>query len=254
MATYKKRGYKPKTKEEKTEAIEQHSTTAEVFNTLDESASRTEEWAVKNQKYIIGVVAGIAVVVLGYLGYSKFVAEPKASEAMNEMYTAQSYFDQALTATSKDSLFALALKGGQGKYGMIDIADKYSATPAGNLANYYAGIAFLNIKDYQNAIKHLNKFSSKDDMLAPIAKGAIGDAFVQLNQPKEALDYYEKAVSLSTNEFTTPMYLMKAGHVALNLGENKKALANFNRIKDEFPNGSEATNIDAFIGKAEASL
>ncbi|MCB0444687.1 MAG: hypothetical protein KDC68_03340, partial [Gelidibacter sp.] len=68
MATYKKRGYKPKTQEDKKDALEQHSTTAGVFNTLDETASRTEEWAVKNQNYIIGAVAVIAVVVLAYLG------------------------------------------------------------------------------------------------------------------------------------------------------------------------------------------
>ena len=65
MATYKKRGYKPKTKAEKQDALEDNSTTAEVFNTLDETASRTEAWAVKNQNYIIGAVAAIVVVVLG---------------------------------------------------------------------------------------------------------------------------------------------------------------------------------------------
>ena len=51
MATYKKRGYKPKTKEEKEHDIEDQSTTAEVFNTLDESASKTEDWVIANQKY-----------------------------------------------------------------------------------------------------------------------------------------------------------------------------------------------------------
>ena len=52
MATYNKRGYKPKTKEEKVEEVEQQSTTAEVFNTLDETASKTEDFVAKNQKYI----------------------------------------------------------------------------------------------------------------------------------------------------------------------------------------------------------
>ena len=55
MATYKKRGGKPSTKTEKETSIEDGSTTAEVFNTLDESASRTEEWVIKNQKYIFVV-------------------------------------------------------------------------------------------------------------------------------------------------------------------------------------------------------
>lgn len=254
MATYKKRGYKPKTKEEKAEAIEQNSTTAEVFNTLDESASKTEEWAVNNQNYILIAIGAIAVIVLGYLGYNKFVAEPKEGEAMNEMFQAQQYFDQAVNGTAKDSLYNLALKGGEGKFGMVDIAKEYSGTPAANLANYYAGMAYLNLKDYENAIKYLGEFSSDDAMLGPIAKGGIGDAFMQLNQPEEALDYYEKAASMKTNEYTTPMYLFKAANLAMKLGKTDKALNHYKKIKEEFPTSDQAANIDVFIGRAEASL
>ena len=65
MATYKKRGYKPKTKAEKEIEVEEGSTTAEVFNTLDEGASKTEAWVEKNQKFIFGVVGVIAIAVLG---------------------------------------------------------------------------------------------------------------------------------------------------------------------------------------------
>ncbi|MCK7591769.1 tetratricopeptide repeat protein [Subsaxibacter sp. CAU 1640] len=254
MATYKKRGYKPKTKEEKEEVLEQHSTTAEVFNTLDDKASKTEEWAVRNQNYIMIAVGAIAVVVLGYLGYNKFVAEPKASEAMNEMFQAQKYFDQAVNGTAKDSLYTLALNGGEGKFGFLDITNEYSGTPAANLANYYAGMAYLNLKDYKNAIKYLSEFSSDDVMLGPIAKGGIGDAFVQLNQPEDALGYYEEAANMNTNDYTTPMYLFKAANVAMKLGKTEKALENYKRIKDEFSTSSEASNIDVFIGRAEASL
>lgn len=255
MATYKKRGYKPKTKEEKTEALEANSTTAEVFNTLDETASRTEEWAVKNQTYIIGAVAAVVVIVLGFLGYNKFVAEPKASEAMNDMFKAQQYFEQAVNGTTaKDSLYTLSLNGGEGKYGMLDIVKEYSGTPAANLANYYAGMAYYNLNDYENAVKYLGKFSSKDKMLGPIAQGRIGDAFVQLNQPEDALSYYEKAASMNNNDYTTPMFLFKAGNVALNLGKTKKALEHFNSIKETYPASNEATNIDVLIGKAQASL
>jgi len=251
MATYKKRGSKPKSKVDK---IEQQSTTAEVFNTLDEKASKTEEWAIKNQKYILSVVGGVAVVILGYLGYKKLIAEPKAHEAMNEMFTAQKFFDQAVNGTEKDSLFTLALNGGEGKFGMLDIVSEYKGTPAANLANYYAGMSYLHLKDYPNAIAYLEDFSSDDIVLSAIAKGGIGDAFAQLNQPENALEYYEKAVAVSDNEFTAPMYLLKAGNIAMSLGDSAKALKYFNRIKDEFSASTEASNIDVFIGKAEASL
>ena len=256
MATYKKRGYKPKTKAEKADAIEEQSATAEVFNTLDQGASRTEEWVAKNQKYMFIIVGLAAAIVLGYLGYNKFIQEPKESEAMNDMFQAQKYFDDAInTGVEKDSLFNLALQGGEGKFGMLDIISEYKGTNAANLASYYAGMSYLNLKDYPNAIEHLSNFKSNDDDLAvgPIAQGGIGDAFVQLDQKEDALDYYTKAANMSDNAFTTSMYLFKAGNIALELGENGKALDFFKKIKQEFPSSTEAANIDAFIGKAEAA-
>lgn len=252
MATYKKRGYKPKNKKEKIEAIEDNSTTAEVFNTLDESASKTEEWVIQNQNYIFGVVGIVAVVVLGIMGYNRFISEPAAKEAMNEMYQAQTYFNEAVNGTDQDSLFTLSLNGGEGKYGMLDIIDEYGSTPAGNLANYYAGMAYLNLKDYQNAITYLSNFSSDDKMLSPIAKGGIGDAFVQLNQLEDGLDYYEQAIKDNTNDFTTPLYLLKAAKVAIDLGSYEVALTYLNRIKDEFASSNEASEADVLIGMAEA--
>jgi len=77
----------------------------------------------------------------------------------------------------------------------------------------------------------LSKFSSDDVMLSAISKGGIGDAFVQLNQLTDGLEYYEKAINANTNDFTTPMYLLKAAQVALNLEQNDKVLNYLNRLK-----------------------
>lgn len=196
MATYKKRGYKPKTKEEKQDHLEAESTTAEVFSTLDEGASKTEAWVEKNQKPILIFVVVMAMGVLGYLGLQHFIQEPKETEAMNEMFQAQSYYEQALSATAKDSLFTLSLEGGNGKFGFVGIIENYGGTQAANLANYYAGIAYLNTGKYQEAISHLDNFNADDQIVGPLAKGAIGDAFAQLNQYEDALKYYEKAIEL----------------------------------------------------------
>ncbi|GAA3624656.1 tetratricopeptide repeat protein [Flavivirga jejuensis] len=251
MATYNKRGYKPKNKVEKEQNIEADSTTAEVFNTLDETASKTEEFVQKNQKYIFVIIGLVAVIVLGSLGYKEFIAKPKQISAMNDMFQAQKYFDQAVTGVEKDSLYNLALKGGEGKFGMLDIIEEYSGTPSANLASYYAGTAYLRLKDYKKAVEHLENFKSDDEILGPIAKGNIGDAFVQLNQPEEALGYYEQALEMRNNEYTTPMYLFKAGAIALDLGEADKALAYFERIKADYPNATEASKVDVFVGKAQ---
>ncbi|WP_047546543.1 tetratricopeptide repeat protein [Psychroserpens sp. Hel_I_66] len=256
MATYKKRGYKPKPIKEKGETIEvseQDSTTAEVFNSLDEGANKAEDFVARNQKGIFILIGVVALIVLGYLGYQKLIAEPKGDEAMNEMYSAQKSFDEAVTGTNKDSLYTLALNGVGGKLGLTDIVDQYGSTPAGNLANYYAGMAYLNLQDYSNAVKYLGDFETEDAVLGPIAKGGMGDAFVQLNQLPEALEYYEKAINASTNDYTTPMYLLKAANVAQSIGKKDKALEYYKRIKSDFSTSDQAKNIDVFIGRAEAS-
>lgn len=254
MATYKKRGYKPNSKEDRKNAVEDESTTAEVFNSLDEGANKTEAWVAKNQKYIFIIIGAVAIIILGYLGYREFIQEPKEEEAANELFQSQQYFQAALDASAaqKDSLYSLALTGGEGKFGFVDIVDNYSGTDAANLANYYAGMAFLNTNQYQKAIDHLEDFESDDQILAPLAKGAIGDAFVQLNQPEEALDYYLEAANLRTNQFTTPRYLFKAALIAIDLGKGAAAEEYLKRIQNEFPDAIEAQKIKVYLGQAVA--
>jgi tetratricopeptide (TPR) repeat protein len=252
MATYKKRGFKPKNKAEEVVLDEQNSTTAEVFTTLDESASKTEAWVSKNQNYILGVIGAIALGVLGYLAYTQFVQKPKEASAANELYYPQQFFDRAMTdEVAKDSLLNLALTGADGKYGFLDIIDEYKGTKAANLAKYSAGMAYLNMQNYQEAISYLEGFSSDDAILGALALGGIGDAFAQLEQPEEALDYYEKAIAHDDNDYTAPRFLNKAGVLAMDLGYSDKALEYFTRIKDEFSKSPEANNIDALIGFAK---
>lgn len=263
MATYNKRGYKaPKPEAENVENVadleqdikidEKDSTTANVFNTLDETASKTEEFVAKNQNIILGIVGGIALVVAGYLLYQKFVSGPAQNNAASDMFQAQKYFQQAVDAPEvNDSLYNLALNGGEGKQGFLDIIKNHGGTDAGNLANYYAGIAYLNTKKFDKAIEHLSDFSTKDEFVNAIAIGAIGDAKSELNKPEEALDYYVKAAESTKNEATTPRFLLKAGQVALSLGKKADALKYFTEIKENFEDTQEAQTIDALIGMAQ---
>ncbi|HRN44528.1 MAG TPA: hypothetical protein PLH20_07055 [Flavobacterium sp.] len=258
MATYNKRGYKaPKEKEVKGEGVEtanfdeKDSTTAEVFSKLDETATITEHWVAKNQKIIIGLVAAAALFTIGYLGYQRFIAAPLQEEAANEMFVAQQNFQKATDGVASDSLYKLSLNGSEGKFGFLKIADEYSGTDAGNLANYYAGIAYLNTGKYTEAIDYLNKFKSDDIVLGALAKGAIGDAYSQKNQPKEALENYLKAAESNKNDFTTPRFLLKAGKTALTLGNKSDALKYFTDIKENYEATPEAASVDVLIGLAQ---
>lgn len=258
MATYNKRGYRtPKEKvddaylEENINVDEKDSTTAGVFSSLDETANKTEAWVEKNQKLIFSIVGVIALLTVGYLLYQRFIVEPREDEAANAMFVAQQNFQQAADGTKSDSLYTLSLNGSEGQFGFVDIADKYSGTDSGNLANYYAGIAYLNTGKYAEAISSLDKFSSDDMVLGTLAIGAKGDAYSQQNKMKEALDQYEKAASNAKNEFTSPMFLLKAAKTALALGNKETAIKHLNDIKDNYAASPEAQNVDALIGLAQ---
>ncbi|KOS07990.1 hypothetical protein AM493_19480 [Flavobacterium akiainvivens] len=265
MATYNKRGFKaPKPEEEKV-VVEQpvedaiiddsNSTTAEVFNKLDEGANKTEEWVAKNQKAIFGVVIAIALVAVGYLAYDKLVESPKEEEAANDMFQAEKYFQDALSApAANDSLFKLALNGGEGKLGLLGIIEQHGGTNAANLAHYDAGVAFLNTGKYKEAVEHLEQFKTNDEVLKAQATGLTGDAYVQLNTKdyqEKGLSLYADAAKATTNDAIAPYWLNKAAKLALYLNKNEDALKYFKEIKEKYSASPEASLADAYIARLE---
>jgi tetratricopeptide (TPR) repeat protein len=251
MATYKKK-FKAEGKKEQQTFDESEFETAGVLNTLEETASKSEQWIEKNSKPLFSALIAVVVIFLGYLGYTKYISEPNEIEASNELAFPRKYYDQASTAGSGiDSLLTLSLEGVDGKYGFLDIADSFSGTNAGNLANYYAGVSYLEMKQYDKAIEYLEKFNSNDEMLGPVTLGAVGDAFADINQPEQALEYYQKAANIKDNDFTSPLFLYKAGMTAMELEKFDKAESLFTKIKENYPASDQGRDVAKFINAAK---
>ena len=251
MATYKKRGAKKSVTKPEVQEQELESTTAEVFESLDVGASRTEEFVAGNQNIILSIIGAVTVVVLGYLAYDAYVATPNRETAVSELNQAQYYFNLAVNGEESGALYDRAVNGGDGKYGFLDIIDNYGGTPAATLAKYSTGMAYLNTEKYEEAIAYLEDFNSEDVLLSALAKGALGDAHAQLGQDEKALAYYKDAANASDNDFTTPKYLFKAGLIGASLNRNGEALGYFKRIKEEYASSAEAIQIDIQIGRLE---
>ena len=250
MAIYKRRGQK-KSIINKVEGLSKESTTAEVFDKLDSSASKTEQFVAKYQNYIIGFIGFITFTILSYLAYINFIFEPMEREAISELSQAQYYFDIAVNTENSDSLYYMALNGGEGKYGFLDIIENYDGTSAAKLATYSAGMSYLNLKNYEKAIFFLDQFDSDDVLLSALSKGAIGDSFAEIGQIDEAYEYYVLAFEASVNSFTTPKYLYKAAMIADLNNQKNLALSYLKRIKKDFPEAIEAKLVDVQIGRLE---
>ncbi|MFN7015454.1 MAG: tetratricopeptide repeat protein, partial [Bacteroidia bacterium] len=144
---------------------------------------------------------------------------------------------------------------GDGNYlGFNDIIENYGVTKSANLASYYMGICYLKKGEYENAIKYLKNFDSNDQVVAPIALGAIGDANLELGNNDEAIKYYIKAASASENKFTSPIYLMRAGMTMELAGRYKEAVEVYKKIKTDYNESAEGREVEKYLARAEAML
>jgi len=218
----------------------------DVIVDVQEVYSKTELFIEKNQTAIVSVAVVIALLVGGFFAYKSFYLKPLQLEAQQEMFMAEKYFAQ-------DSM-NLAINGDNQYPGFLEIIDNYSATKAGNLAKYYLGIAYLRTGRYEAAIAALRDFKRDDQIIGTIALGAIGDAFLELGDLKQGVDYYEQAAERKPNEFTSPIYHKKAAQTYELLGEYEKALSHYQTIKTDYKDAPEANDIDKFIARAESYI
>ncbi len=211
------------------------------FENVESALTRSEQFIEDNQKIISIVALAIIVVVGGFWGFKKLVFQPREKKAQSEMFFAQHYFEA-------DS-FKLALNGDGTNAGFLEIIDDFGSTKAGKLSHYYAGICYLNLGEHQNAIKHLEKFSTNEEILSAIAVGATGDAYLESGNKDKAISLYKKASNVK-NDLTAPYYLMKLGMLYEETGKNSEAVKAYQTIKDEYQTSAEARQVDKYLTRA----
>ena len=214
----------------------------ERLEEVNETLTGAGKWIEDNANVITWVVAAIALVVMGVIALNQYVIKPKALEASNENAKAVVYFmngdyDKALNGDDAECI------------GFAAIADEYH-NQQGELAALYAGICHFEKGEYEEAAKYLKKFDAKDLNIDPAAHQLLGDAYVELGEYSKAAHAFEAAAE-SGNDIIAPMSLKKAGIVYLHEGQNAKAKKAFERIKADFPQSTEAQDIDKYIAIAE---
>jgi len=213
---------------------------------MGEEISRVDHFLQKNKKVLSIVLGAVVVIVAGFVGFKEFIIKPQEKEAQELIFRMQKYFevDSFLTVVNGTDEFP----------GAVEIADDYAWTKSGNLAAYYAGISYLQLGEYEDAIDYLKKFKSKDMLFKPLALGATGDAYSELGELEKAASYYMKAAKFSKNEFTAPYFLKKAAQHFEELKEFEKATSAYEEIRAKYKDAPEAVDIDKFINRARAGM
>lgn len=209
---------------------------------VEETLTRTEQFLEDNYKSLLTVLS-VIVVVVGMVWLLRMYLNKRSDEAHSQMYQAERYLES-------DSL-KLALNGDGNYLGFLDIAKNYKLTKAGNLAKYSAGICYLHLGDYENALKYLEKYSIKDKVIGSLAIGAAGDAYIELGNTEKGISKYLEAAELADNSFNSPLYLMKAGEIYELNGKYADALKIYEKIEKEYPESTEGRAIEKYIARVK---
>jgi len=210
---------------------------------LNDFIDKARDFYTERKNLVIGVGVALVVLIGGGL-YAKLSWLPKQEEAaLKHMYMSEFFFEQ-------DS-FARALNGGNipNEAGFKKVAKDYNFTKTANLAKLYAGICELNLKHYDGAIKYLEDYSPKVDIMKAQKYGLLGDAFMEKGQTDKSLKCYAEAAEATENAQIAPLQLLKAGMASEKAGKKADALKYYQRIKDEFPRSEEFQQIDKYIAR-----
>jgi tetratricopeptide (TPR) repeat protein len=221
----------------------------DVMHTPTSWVKKVTDYYNDKQKVVNGVTTGILVVIVIILAYTLYYLPSRQEKAELAIWQAERYF-------AMDSL-DLALNGGVAyngvEYdGVLAVINDYGFTKTGNRAKFIAGICYLKLGEYDNAIKYLKKFKSKDMLVSVQALGSIGDAYMEKGEWDNAVKYYKKAVSKNSNDLITPSYLLRLGMLCEMQGKWADAVSYYETLQKEHPQSQEAMEIDKRIEFAKA--
>ncbi len=127
-------------------------------------------------------------------------------------------------------------------------------TKSSNLARYYAGICYLNLGDYQNAIEYLNKFKTEDMLIGSAKFSSLGDAYSEQGDYESAAKEYLLGAEKFKNNFSTPILLKKAGLAYEEVQNFDKSLEIYTKILNDYPATPEGKEIDKFIERVKGKM
>ena len=217
----------------------------QTISNVEETLTRTEHFLEENYKPLL-VALGIIVILVGLGWLGKMYMGKRNDEAQSQIYQAEKYLEM-------DSL-NLALNGDGNYLGFLDIIKDYRFTNTGNLARYSAGLCYLQLGKYQEAIDFLEKYSKKDKVIGSMAIGATGDAYVESGNTDKGIAKYIEAADFAKNSFNTPVFLMKAAELYELNGKFPDALKIYERIEREYPESTEGTNVEKYIARVKVLI
>lgn len=216
----------------------------------NEALEKAKDFWAKFSKPI--TLIGGAVIIIGgaWLGYKKLIVEPKEKKASESIFRAENLFGKMATNGFNTDSVALVLNGGNLEghkvTGVLKVISEYDGSETANRAKYIAGASYLQIHDYDKAIKYLKEFNAQGaSQVQSKANLMLGHAYAEKKNTDEALNYYKKAADGNGKDDATTSYaLFIAASYADAIGKTNDAISLYTKLRDDFPKSSPVSSGD----------
>jgi len=197
----------------------------------------------KHRGKLIAAGIGIVVIFLGVLGWVYYQAGQSGQ--------ADVALGAALPAFERGA-FQEALDGSADVPGLLEVADEYGSTDAGNLARFYAASALFELGRYEEAGEYFRAYRKRDDIFG--ASALAGEAAVaeQSGDYAGAARLYERAARHYESEATAPGYFMDAGRNYEAAGNLGAARAAYEAVSSDYPDAPEAGLVAVYLARLDA--
>ena len=187
---------------------------------------------------LISIITGSVLVVLfGVFIYNQFFFQPKDQESKSIYFETLNYAD-SLNRTDKN------VKTLEAKL------DEYEGYSGALEDEFILARQYMNKGQFDKAISSLEKIEPEDTYLTVFKIGLIGDCYSEQGKLSEAFEQYTLAANTNTNEFTTPIFLFKAGLVAEKLNQFGEAANCYKKIKENYKEFGQLKRIDYYVARA----
>jgi tetratricopeptide (TPR) repeat protein len=197
----------------------------------------------ENRQLLYGLGVALIALILAVPGYMYYHQQQsqQANRMLGEILPAyeQGNYEQALNGTAQAA-------------GLLTIADDYGGTDAGNLAAFYAASALYEQEEYDRALTYYQQFDKGNDFIGASAYAAEASIYESRGELENAADHYEQAASQYDNKLTAPRYLLEAGQVYEDAGNYEAAEQVYQRIKDEYPETEQASDVERYLARVRA--
>lgn len=214
------------------------------IDNLNDNLTKVEQRVQNNQKAIMWAIIVLSIVIILVIGYIYFIRRPAQEKAQ-----------QAIGKADVALITAMSM----GDSAMVDSAVNLYSKVANKENRAYLMMAMQQYEkgQYKEALNNLQKYDIQDNIVGAGAQTLEGDCYVNMNNFKEALSCYDRAIKTADqNPTIVPLIMLKKANVLNAMKDYKGEAEIYRTILKEYPNflnspQGKSVDIQLYLDNAE---